>query len=41
MREKRFPTPARTNAADIDEQRLSMVLKPYYRKAGRGGVGGG
>jgi hypothetical protein len=34
MREERFPTPARVSAADLDEQRLSMVLEFYYRKAG-------
>jgi hypothetical protein len=33
-RGKRIPTPARVSAADLDEQRLSMVLELYYRKAG-------
>jgi hypothetical protein len=32
---REVPTPARVSAADIDEQRLSMVLELYYRKAGR------
>jgi hypothetical protein len=27
----------RVSAADLDEQRLSMVLELYYRKAGREG----
>jgi hypothetical protein len=35
MREESFPTPARVSTADLDEQRLSMVLELYYRKAGR------
>jgi hypothetical protein len=35
MREERFPTPARVSAANLDEQRLSMVLELYYRKAGK------
>ena len=35
MREERFPTPVRMSIADLDEQRLSMVLELYYRKAGR------
>ena len=35
MREERFPTLARVSAADLDEQRLSMVLELYYRKAER------
>jgi hypothetical protein len=34
MREERFPTLVRVSAADLDEQRLSMVLELYYRKAG-------
>jgi hypothetical protein len=33
-REERFP-PARVSTADLDEQRLSMVLELYCRKAGR------
>jgi hypothetical protein len=33
VREERFPTPARVSAADLDEQRLSMVLELYYRNA--------
>ena len=33
-REERFPTPARVSAADLDEQRLSIVLELYCRKAG-------
>jgi hypothetical protein len=32
-REERFPTPARVSAADLDEQRLSIVLELYCRKA--------
>jgi hypothetical protein len=35
MREERFPTQVRVSAVDLDEQRLSMVLELYYRKAGR------
>jgi hypothetical protein len=31
---REVPTPARVSAADLDEQRLSMVLELYYRKAG-------
>jgi hypothetical protein len=29
------PTQVRVSAADLDEKRLSMVLKLSYRKAGR------
>jgi hypothetical protein len=29
------PTPARVSIEDLDEQRLSMVLELYCRKAGR------
>jgi hypothetical protein len=35
MMKKRFPTPAGVSAADLDEQRLSIVLELYCRKAGR------
>jgi hypothetical protein len=31
---REVPTPARVKAADLDEQRLSMVLELYYREAG-------
>jgi hypothetical protein len=31
---REVPTPARVSAADIDEQRLSMVLELYYRRQG-------
>ena len=38
MREKEegreVPTLVRVSAADLDEQRLSMVLELYYREAG-------
>jgi hypothetical protein len=34
MREERFPTLMRVSAVDLDEQRFSMVLEIYYRKAG-------
>jgi hypothetical protein len=40
MREERFPTLARVSAADLDEQRFSIVLELYYRKAGRKREGG-
>jgi hypothetical protein len=40
MREERFSTPAGVSAADLDEQRLSMVLELYYRTAGRKREGG-
>jgi hypothetical protein len=33
-REERFPHGARVSAADLDKQRLSMVLELYYREAG-------
>jgi hypothetical protein len=35
MREERFPTAMRVSAVDLDEQRDSMVLELYCRKAGR------
>jgi hypothetical protein len=35
MRDKRFPTLIRVSAADLDEQRFSMVLELYCRKAER------
>jgi hypothetical protein len=31
---REVPTQARVSAADLDEQRLSMVLELCYRKAG-------
>ena len=31
---REVPTLVRVSAADLDEQRLSMVLELYYRKAG-------
>ena len=31
----KVPTPVRVSTVDLDEQRLSMVLELYYRKAGR------
>jgi hypothetical protein len=32
---REVPTVARVSAADLDKQRLSMVLELYCRKAGR------
>jgi hypothetical protein len=32
---REVPTLSRVRAADLDKQRLSMVLELYYRKAGR------
>jgi hypothetical protein len=34
------PTPVRVSAVDLDEQRLSMVLELYCRKAGGKREGG-
>jgi hypothetical protein len=31
---REVPTPVRVSTADLDEQRLSMVLELYCRKAG-------
>jgi hypothetical protein len=31
---REVPTLERVSAVDLDEQRLSMVLELYYRKAG-------
>jgi hypothetical protein len=32
---REVPTLVRVSTVDLDEQRLSMVLELYYRKAGR------